>query len=100
MRTDITIGDYHRVFDSPEGVYLVGVTVIRDGRNTFSTINNLVIDGVGSEDEEIELDCGVKLIFHYYSSPFLGWLMGEFAGFEGMKFIEVREDDMYLFQTV
>jgi len=95
MRTEITIGGCRRVFNSPEGVYLVGITVRRDGNN-FSTIHF----GDSGTDEEIMLDDSTTIIFHYYSMPFLEELMEEFKAFGGMKITEIREGDLYLFQTV
>lgn len=99
MRTEITIGTQHYVYNAPEGVHLVGVTVFRSGMN-FSTISGLTIDGEGAVDEEIILEDGTKIIFHYYSMPALAPLMAEFAPFAGMKFMEIKVGDLYLFQTV
>ena len=58
MRTEITYGDYHEIFDSPEGVHLVGLTVNCGGMN-FSTIKGLSIDGDCGVDEKIVLECGM-----------------------------------------
>ena len=103
MRTEITYGGYHEIFDSPEGVHLVGASV-RCGGTNFATINGLSIDGDCGTDETVILDCGVTLVCHYYSMPLLEPLMKEFEAFEGMKFIEIRqmigEDELYIVQTV
>lgn len=103
MRTDITCGDYHGVFDSPEGVHLVGLTVNCGGME-FSTISGLSIDGDSGVDETVVLECGVTLVFHYYSMPVLESIMKEFEAFGGMKCFEIRqtvgEDEMYIVQTV
>ena len=103
MRTEITYGDYHEIFDSPEGVHLVGLTVNCGGMN-FSTINGLSIDGDCGVDEKIVLECGMELVFHYYSMPILETLMKEFLPFGGMMFMEIRQmvgdDEMYIVQTV
>lgn len=103
MRTEITYGDYHGVFDSPEGVHLVGVSV-RCGGTDFSTINGLSIDGDRGVDETVTLECGVTLVFHYYSMPVLESIMKDFENFPGMKFMEIRlsigENELYLVQTV
>lgn len=103
MRTEITYGDYHGVFDSPEGVHLVGVSV-RCGGTNFSTISGLSIDGDSGVDETVILECGVTLVFHYYSMGVLESIMKDFENFPGMKFMEIRlgmgENELYLAQTV
>ena len=43
MKTDITIGSYHAVFEHPKNAYLVGVTVKHSGMD-FSTIDGLSIE--------------------------------------------------------
>ena len=103
MRTEITYGDYHRIFDSPEGVHLVGLTVNCGGTN-FAAISGLSIDGDCGTDETVQLGCGVTLVFHYYSMGVLESIMKDFENFPGMKFMEVRSDiggnELYLVQTV
>ena len=89
MKTDITIGSYHAVFEHPKDAYLVGVTVKHSGMD-FSTIDGLSIEGDCGYDETVELECGIILVFHYYS----------FADFPGMKVVEISEKDMCLFQTM
>jgi len=103
MRTEITFGGYRGIFDSPEGVHLVGLTVNCGGMN-FSIIDGLSIDGDSGVDETVVLDCGITLVFHYYSMPLLEPLMREFVPFNGMKFVEIHqmigEDELYIVQTV
>lgn len=101
MKTEIRIGDYRKVWEFPADVDLVGVTVIRGGSH-FSAIDGLedLIDGVKVWDEEIALDCGVRVTFHYYNSKALREICEGFAGFEGMKFVEIQEDDFCLTQII
>lgn len=99
MKTDITIGSYHAVFEHPKDAYLVGVTVKHSGMD-FSTIDGLSIEGDCGYDETVELECGVILVFHYYTHPILKALADSFADFPGMKVVEIREKAMCLFQTM
>ena len=97
MKTEVIRRGSHYVFETPKGMDLVGVTIIRGGKNHLSIIG---IDGLDRRDEEIVLDDDVKIIFHYYSLPEAADLIKEFSSFRGMKFIEVEAEDFILYQTV
>ena len=98
MKTDITFNGCHRVFEHPEGVYFVGVTIVRDGHLT-SVLDSDEEDEEYRLSEEIVLDDGIKIIFHYYSAPPLVDLIVDFEAFGNMKIIEIKFENFYLFQT-
>lgn len=99
MRIDITYGGQRRVFESPDGVDLVGVTVIHNG-NQFSTINvdtdDLSDDPCFRRDEQVVSEERLTVVLHYYSSPKLAEAMAELCGFEGMKCTEIQSGDVTL----
>ncbi len=99
MITDITFGEYHKVFDSPDDVHYVGVSVKYNDSN-FSLITGLERTGAVRKDEVIVLDENIKVILHNYSSPELSELAKEFDSFKGMKTAEVRTGKLHLFQTI
>ena len=90
MKINIAYNDSFRTFDSPSGVYFVGVTVIYNG-NRFEELNSYE-DSPYKQDEEIVLDENLKIILHYYSNPILSEILEEFSGYEGMGFIEIKKD--------
>lgn len=99
MRTDITFGEYRKVFTSPDDVHYVGVSVRYNGNN-FSLITGIERAGAVRKDEVITLEENIKVILHNYSSPELSELVKEFDNFKGMKISEVRTGKLHLFQTI
>ncbi|MBR6577511.1 MAG: hypothetical protein IKK74_01060 [Clostridia bacterium] len=99
MTTDITFGDYHKVFVAPDDVHYVGVSVKYNGNN-FSLITGIERTGAVRKDEVIILDENIKVILHNYSSPELSELVKELDSFKGMKLSDVRTGKLRLFQTL
>ena len=99
MTTDITFGDYHKVFVAPDDVHYVGVSVKYNGNN-FSLITGIERTGAVRKDEVVTLDENIKVILHYYSSPELSELVKELDSFKGMKLSDVRTGKLRLFQTI
>lgn len=99
MTTDITFGDYHKVFVAPDDVHYVGVSVKYNGNN-FSLITGIERTGAVRKDEVVTLGENIKVILHYYSSPELSELVKELDSFKGMKLSEVRTGKLRLFQTI
>ena len=94
MKINIAYNDSFRTFDSPLGVYFVGVTVIYNG-NRFEALNSYE-DSPYKQDEEIVLDEDLKIILHYYSNPILAEILEEFSGYEGMGFIEIKNEKFHI----
>lgn len=90
MRINIVYNNSLRTFDSPSGVYFVGVTVIYNG-NRFVALNSYM-DSPYKQDEEIVLDENLKISLHYYSNPILAEILEEFSGYEGIGFIEIKSE--------
>lgn len=99
MTTDITFGDYHKVFVAPDDVHYVGVSVKYNGNN-FSLITGIERTGAVRKDEVVTLGENIKVILHYYSSPELSELVKELDSFKGMKLSDVRTGKLRLFQTI
>ena len=99
MTTDITFGDYHKVFVAPDDVHYVGVSVKYNGNN-FSLITGIERTGAVRKDEVVTLGDNIKVILHYYSSPELSELVKELDSFKGMKLSDVRTGKLRLFQTI
>ena len=99
MTTDITFGDYHKVFVAPDDVHYVGVSVKYNGNN-FSLITGIERTGAVRKDEVVTLGENIKVILHYYSSPELSELVKELDSFKGMKLSDVRTGKLHLFQTI
>lgn len=99
MTTDITFGDYHKVFVAPDDVHYVGVSVKYNGNN-FSLITGIERTGAVRKDEIVTLGENIKVILHYYSSPELSELVKELDSFKGMKLSDVRTGKLRLFQTI
>ena len=94
MRINIAYNNSLRTFDSPLGVYFVGVTVIYNG-NRFEALNPYT-DSPYKQDEEIVLDENLKIILHYYSNPILAEILEEFSGYEGIGFIEIGSEVFHI----
>lgn len=90
MRINIAYNNSLRVFDPPPGVYFVGVTAIYK-ENHFIALNSCKDDPC-KQDEEIVLDEHFKIIIHYYSNPTLAEILEEFSGYEGISFIEMKNE--------
>ena len=99
MTTDITFGDYHKVFVAPDDVHYVGVSVKYNGNN-FSLITGIERTGAVRKDEVVTLGENIKVILHFYSSPELSELVKELDSFKGMKLSDVRTGKLRLFQTI
>ncbi len=99
MITDITFGDYHKVFVAPDDVHYVGISV-KYNDNNFSLITGIERTGAVRKDEVIILDENIKVILHNYSSPELSELVKELDSFKGMKISEVRTGELHLFQLI
>lgn len=94
MRINIAYNDSLRTFNSPSGVYFVGVGVIYNG-NRFEALNSYT-DSPYKQDEEIVLDENLKIILHYYNNPILAEILEEFSGYEGIGFIEIKNDVFHI----
>ena len=94
MRINIAYNNSLRTFDSPSGVYFVGVGVIYNG-NRFEVLNSYT-DSPYKEDEEIVLDANLKIILHYYSDAILAEILKEFSGYEGLSFIEIKNEVFHI----
>ena len=99
MITDIRFGDYHKVFQSPDDVHYVGISV-KYNDNNFSLITGIERTGAVRKDEVIVLDENIKVILHNYSSPELFELVKELNSYKGMKTAEVRTGKLHLFQMI
>ncbi len=94
MRINIAYNDSLRTFNSPSGVYFVGVGVIYNG-NRFEALNSYT-DSPYKQDEEIVLDENLKIILHYYNNPILAEILEEFSGYEGIGFIEIKSEVFHI----
>lgn len=90
MRINIAYNNNLRTFDSPSGVYFVGVGVIYNGKR-FEALNSYTYSPY-KEDEEIVLDENLKIILHYYNNPILAEILEEFSSYEGLGFIEIKNE--------
>lgn len=98
MKISINYHDNRKVFSSPQSVYFVGATIIYEGKR-FEALNSYN-DSPFNQDEEIIFDEKLKVILHYYSNPMLEEVLKEFSGFEGIRFIEIKNDVFNLSITV
>ena len=94
MRINIAYNNGLKVFDSPSDVYFVGVTVIYKGCR-FEALNSYT-DSPYKQEEEIVLDEKLKIILHYYINPILAEILEEFSGYEGMGFIEIKNEKFHI----
>lgn len=95
MKIEFDYADHHEVFESPVQVHLIGVTIINNGRH-LSAWDFELEDESHQKDEVINLDENLKLIFHYYTGEKIGEMRKEFHGYEGMKFIEIKNNEFNL----
>ena len=94
MKISINCNDNLKVFDSPPSVYFVGATIICEDKK-FVALNSYN-DSPFKQDEEIIFDENLKVILHYYSNPVLEEVLKEFSGFEGIRYIEIKNDVFYI----
>lgn len=94
MRINIAYNDSLTTFNSPSGVYFVGVTVIYNS-NYFVALCSYE-DSPYKQDKEVVLDENLKIILHYYSNPILVEILEEFSGYEGMDFIEIKNEKFHI----
>ena len=99
MKIEFLYGDSHKVLEAPAGVYFVGLTAIYNGYHV-SALDADAEDARFWRDEEIRLSEELTVILHYYSAPTLAEVAEEFAGFAGMKMLEIKNEAFYLFVTV
>lgn len=98
MKISINYNNSLQVFDFPHGAYFVGATVIYKEKR-FVALNSYD-DNPFKQDEELDFDEKFKVILHYYSNPMLEEVLKEFSGFEGIRFIELKNDVFNLSITV
>ena len=94
MRINVAYNNSSRVFDSPRRVYFVGITASYKG-NRFEVLNSYT-DSPYKQDEELVLDENLKIIFHYYSNPILAEILEEFSGYDGINFIEIKNEVFHI----
>jgi len=94
MKISINYNGKLRAFTSPPNIYFVGATVIHNGKRFISL--NSYDDSQFKQDEEIIFDENLKVILHYYSNPTLEEVLKEFSGFEGIEFIEIKNDVFHI----
>lgn len=87
MKIDIISANCQKVFDFPPGVHFVGVMVIYNGV-TFNVLYHS--DDVCTYNEEIVLDENLKIVFRYYNGSKAEEVLKAFAGYEGIKCIEIK----------
>lgn len=93
MKISINYNNNWKLFDSPPNVYFVGATIIYENKR-FEALNSYN-DSPFKQDEEIIFD-ELKVILHYYSNPALEEILTEFSGFEGISYIEMRNDTFHI----
>ncbi len=94
MRVNIVYNNSSRVLESPTGVYFVGITVIYND-NRFEALNSYT-ESPYKQDEEIVLEKNLKIILHYYSNPILEEVFEQFLGYEGLSFIEIKNEVFHI----
>ena len=94
MKIKIAYKDEQRIIDSPEGVDFVGFSVNHKS-SQYNAFNSFK-DCPYKQDEEIVFDENFKIILHYYSSATLNEFLQFFAGYEGMAFIEIENNDFQM----
>lgn len=99
MKIEFDYANHHEVFESPAQVHLIGVTIIHNGSH-LSVLDFESEDESHPKDEVINLDENLKLIFHYYTGAKIGEMRKEFYGYEGMKFIEIKNKEFNLIVSV
>ncbi len=89
MKIEISYEDQHKTLYSPVDESLVGVTVIHNGI-TFNVLTPDIEEDLSAECEEILFGESCKVVVRYFRSPSVAEISRGFSGFEGMKYIEIK----------
>ncbi len=89
MKIEITYADQYKAVCSPDGVDLVGLTVIYNGV-TLNVLKPQINDDSCVHEEEMSFDEKIRVILRYFSDPKAAEILKGFSGFEGIKYIEIK----------
>ena len=95
MRIEIAKGEPDKVIkviDVPADVDMAGIMTRCHGHMQWGIVC-FEAEGISRQEEEILADGNKQVLALYYRGPGMAEVMQVFAGYEGMKYVDVKDGD-------